>query len=146
MSAIGRTGELYRRPPNRFAAEFLGRANLLPVVVEGARQSNGFIGVRLGETRVVVAGAGEPPGAERLLCVRPQNLTLTGDAERSNRIEAVLTEIHWQGELTHLVAAIGDVILRVVATRLPNPPARGDRLALFFSPADANLIVEEAHV
>lgn len=72
--------------------------------------------------------------------------TLTGDAERSNRIEAVLTEIHWQGELTHLVAAIGDVILRVVATRLPNPPARGDRLALFFSPADANLIVEEAHV
>ena len=146
LSAIGRTGELYRCPPNRFAAEFLGRANLLPVVVEGARQSNGFIGVRLGETRVVVAGAGEPPGAERLLCVRPQNLTLTGDAERSNRIEAVLTEIHWQGELTHLVAAIGDVILRVVATRLPNPPARGDRLALFFSPADANLIVEEAHV
>ena len=146
LSAIGRTGELYRRPPNRFAAEFLGRANLLPVVVEDARQSNGFIGVRLGETRVVVAGAGEPPGAERLLCVRPQNLTLTGDAERSNRIEAVLTEIHWQGELTHLVAAIGDVILRVVATRLPNPPARGDRLALFFSPADANLIVEEAHV
>ena len=146
LSAIGRTGELYRRPPNRFAAEFLGRANLLPVVVEDARQSNGFIGVRLGETRVVVAGAGEPPGAERLLCVRPQNLTLTGDAERSNRIEAVLTEIHWQGELTHLVAAIGDVILRVVATRLPNPPARGDRLALFFSPADANLIVEGAHV
>ena len=146
LSAIGRTGELYRRPPNRFAAEFLGRANLLPVVVEDARQSNGFIGVRLGETRVVVAGAGEPPGSERLLCVRPQNLTLTGDAERSNRIEAVLTEIHWQGELTHLVAAIGDVILRVVATRLPNPPARGDRLALFFSPADANLIVEEAHV
>ena len=35
LSAIGRTGELYRRPPNRFAAEFLGRANLLPVVVEG---------------------------------------------------------------------------------------------------------------
>ena len=35
LSAIGRTAELYRRPPNRFAAEFLGRANLLPVIVEG---------------------------------------------------------------------------------------------------------------
>ena len=90
LSAIGRTGELYRRPPNRFAAEFLGRANLLPVVVEGAAREGGFVGVRLGGTKVIVAGANEPSGAERLLCVRPQNLTLTGDAERSNRIEAVL--------------------------------------------------------
>ena len=146
MSAIGRTGELYRRPPNRFAAEFLGRANLLPVVVEGAAQQSGFVEARLGETKVVAAGPDQPAGAERLLCVRPQNLTLTGDAERSNRIEAVLREIHWQGELTHLVAEIGGLILRVVATRLPNPPARGDRLEFFFSPSDANLIVEDAGV
>jgi 2-aminoethylphosphonate transport system ATP-binding protein len=146
LSAIGRTGELYRRPPNRFAAEFLGRANLLPVVVEGPTQESGLVRARLGDTKVVVAGADQAAGAERLLCVRPQNLTLTGDAERSNRIEAVLREIHWQGELTHLVAAIGEAILRVVATRLPNPPARGDRLEFFFSPLDANLIEEDANV
>jgi 2-aminoethylphosphonate transport system ATP-binding protein len=146
LSAIGRTGELYRCPPNRFAAEFLGRANLLPVVVEGAAQQSGFVEARIGETKVVAAGAGCPTGAERLLCVRPQNLTLTGDAERSNRIEAVLREIHWQGELTHLVAEIGGSILRIVATRLPNPPMRGDRLEVFFSPSDANLIVEDAGV
>ncbi len=146
LSAIGRTGELYRRPPNRFAAEFLGRANLLPVMVEGNAQDSGFVEARHGETRVVVAGVNHPTGAARLLCVRPQNLTLTGDAERSNRIEAVLREIHWQGELTHLVAEIGESILRAVATRLPNPPARGDRLAFFFSPSDANLIAEDAGV
>ncbi len=146
LSAIGRTGELYRRPPNRFAAEFLGRANLLPVVVEGAAQQGGFVEARLGDTKLVAAGADQPAGAERLLCVRPQNLTLTGDSERSNRIEAVLREIHWQGELTHLVAEIGGSILRVVATRLPNPPARGERLEVFFSPSDANLIVEDARV
>ncbi len=146
LSAIGRTGELYRRPPNRFAAEFLGRANLLPVVVEGKAQDRGFVGVRIGDAKVVVSGDDQPAGARRLLCVRPQNLTLTGDAERSNSIEAELREIHWQGELTHLVAAIGDSILRVVATRLPNPPARGERLSFFFSPADANLIAEDAGV
>jgi 2-aminoethylphosphonate transport system ATP-binding protein len=146
LSAIGRTGELYRRPPNRFAAEFLGRANLLPVVVERAAQQSGFVEARLGETKVVAAGVGHPAGVGRLLCVRPQNLTLTGDPERSNRIEAILREIHWQGELTHLVAEIGGSILRVVATRLPNPPTRGDRLEVFFSPSDANLIVEDAGV
>ena len=34
--------ELYRRPPNRFAAEFLGRANLLPVTVEGVERATGL--------------------------------------------------------------------------------------------------------
>jgi 2-aminoethylphosphonate transport system ATP-binding protein len=143
LCAIGRTGELYRRPPNRFAAEFLGRANLLPAVVEGDAR-DGFVAVRVGEARLVVAAGGEPMGAQRLLCVRPQNLTLQGDVERSNRVSAVLREVHWQGELTHLVAAIGETIVRVVATRLPNPPLRGDRLDFFFAPGDANLIMENA--
>ena len=58
----------------------------------------------------------------------------------------MLREIHWQGELTHLVAEIGNSTLRVVATRLPSPPARGETLELFFSPSDANLIAEDARV
>jgi 2-aminoethylphosphonate transport system ATP-binding protein len=143
LCAIGRTGELYRRPPNRFAAEFLGRANLLPAVVEGGAR-DGFVTVRVGEGMLVVAAGDEPMGAQRLLCVRPQNLTLQGDAERSNRVSAVLREIHWQGELTHLVADLGETIVRVVATRLPHPPSRGDRLDFFFAPGDANLIAENA--
>src|SRR5208282_227902 len=145
LCAVGRTDDLYHRPPNRFAAEFLGRANLLPAVVEGEAEK-GFVRVRVGEAKLVVAGRDEPAGAQRLLCVRPQNLTLAGDAERSNRIIAVVREIRWQGELTHLVAEVGDAVLRVVATRLPNPPKRRDRLEVFFAPADANLIVEDAVV
>ncbi len=145
LCAVGRTDDLYHRPPNRFAAEFLGRANLLPAVVEGEAEK-GFVRVRVGEAKLVVAGRDEPAGAQRLLCVRPQNLTLAGDAERSNRIFAVVREIRWQGELIHLVAEVGDAVLRVVATRLPNPPKRRDRLEVFFAPADANLIVEDAVV
>ena len=86
LCAIGRTGELYRRPPNRFAAEFLGRANLLPVVVEGDAPENGFVAVRVGERQARRRRSRPSQGAQRLLCVRPQNLTLTGDEERSNRI------------------------------------------------------------
>ena len=76
LSAIGRTSDLYRRPPNRFAAEFLGRANLLPVVVEGDTRKEGLVAVRAGDDRLVVASDGAPSGARRLLCVRPQHLTL----------------------------------------------------------------------
>jgi 2-aminoethylphosphonate transport system ATP-binding protein len=146
LSAIGRTSDLYRRPPNRFAAEFLGRANLLPVVVEGGVRREGMIAVRAGDDRLVVACNGAPSGARRLLCIRPQHLTLAAEHGYSNRICGRLREVLWQGELTHLVAEVGDTVMRIVATRLPSLPERGAPLDLFFAPADASLIPDEAGV
>ena len=137
LSAIGHAGDLYRRPPNRFAAEFLGRANLLPVVVEDERRKDGLVAVRAGADRLMVAGDGAPAGTRRLLCVRPQHVTLTAEYGYSNRIGGRLREVHWQGELTHLVAEVGDTAMRIVATRLPTLPERGARLDLFFAPGDA---------
>ena len=145
LCAIGRTDELYRRPPNRFAAEFLGRANLLPVVVEDAG-SNGFVAVRAVGERLIVASAGERAGERRLLCVRPQHLTLAAEFGHSNRIGGNLREVRWQGELIHVVAGVGDTLLRIVATRAPNLPKIGERLDLFFSPVDASLIPEDVGV
>jgi len=144
LSAVGRTSELYRRPPNRFAAEFLGRANLLPVVVEDARRADGFVAVRAAGERLIVAGRGECAGERSLLCVRPQHLTLAAEFGHSNRIEGSLREVRWQGELTHLVAGVGDTLLRIVTTRAPNLPNVGERLDLFFAPGDATLIPEDA--
>ena len=146
LSAIGRTADLYRCPPNRFAAEFLGRANLLPVVVEGGVRKEGMVAVRAGDDRLVVACDGAPSGARRLLCVRPQHLALAAEPGYSNRICGRLREVLWQGELTHLVAEVGDTLMRIVATRLPSLPERGAPLDLFFAPADASLIPEEAGV
>ncbi len=146
LSAIGRTSDLYRRPPNRFAAEFLGRANLLPVVVEEGAAKEGLVAVRAGDNRLIVASDGAPSGARRLLCVRPQHLTLTAEHGYSNKVCGRLREVLWQGELTHLVAEVGDTIMRIVATRLPSLPERGAPLDLFFAPADASLIPEEAGV
>ena len=146
LSAIGRTSDLYRRPPNRFAAEFFGRANLLPVVVEGGVRKQGMVAVRAGDDRLVVACDGAPSGARRLLCVRPQHLTLAAEHGYSNRICGRLRDVLWQGELTHLVAEVGDTVMRIVATRLPSLPERGAPLDLFFAPADASLIPDEAGV
>jgi 2-aminoethylphosphonate transport system ATP-binding protein len=146
LSAIGRTADLYRRPPNRFAAEFLGRANLLPVVIEERADKDGLVAVRAGDDRLVVESDGAPLGTRRLLCVRPQHLTLTAEHGYSNRIGGRLREVLWQGELTHLVAEVGDTLMRIVATRLPSLPERGAPLDLFFAPADASLLPEEASV
>ncbi|RBP04190.1 2-aminoethylphosphonate transport system ATP-binding protein [Roseiarcus fermentans] len=146
LCAVGRTADLYRRPPNRFAAEFLGRANLLPVVIEDDRSVGGMVAVRAGADRLLVAGDGAPAGTRRLLCVRPQHLTLTAELGYSNRIGGRLRQVHWQGELTHLVAEVGDSLVRIVATRLPALPERGGAVDMFFAPGDASLIPEEAGV
>ncbi len=146
LSAIGRTADLYRRPPNRFAAEFLGRANLIPVVVEGERSADGLVSVRAGADRLMVAHDGSPAGTRRLLCVRPQHLTLAAEYGHSNRIGGRLRDVLWQGELTHLVAEVGESVIRIVATRLPALPERGGAVDLFFAPGDASLIPEEAGV
>ena len=146
LSAVGRTGELYRRPPNRFAAEFLGRANLIPVAVEQDAGASGLVAVRAAEERLVVSGAGERAGAKKLLCVRPQNITFARDATHTNRLVGVLSEVHWQGELTHFVVEVGGALIRVVATKVASLPSRGDKLEMFFAPADASLIEEDAFV
>ncbi|WP_244508120.1 ABC transporter ATP-binding protein [Mesorhizobium sp. ORS 3428] len=147
VSSHGPTTELYRRPPNRFTAEFLGRANLLPVTVAEAAGSKGFAKARLGDVVLAGAGRGEKPGDKSLLCIRPQHLSLTADEEHSNRIVGILKEVHWQGELTHLVLDVDGTPVRVSATRLPvSLPERGTAMPLFFTPADTSLVPEDARV
>jgi 2-aminoethylphosphonate transport system ATP-binding protein len=145
--AHGPTAELYRRPPNRFAAEFLGRANLIPVAVTEAPGSNGFARAKVGEADVVAAGANEKAGEKKLLCIRPQHLTLTPDAERSNKIVGILKETHWQGELTHLEFEVANAPVRMATTQPPAIlPKAGASLDLYFAPSDASLIAEDANV
>src|SRR5689334_8059446 len=45
LSSLGPSQSLYRQPPNRFTAEFLGRANLLPVRVEASESGTGLMRV-----------------------------------------------------------------------------------------------------
>ena len=146
VSAHGRTGELYRRPPNRFAAEFLGRANLLPVQIEENGGSTGFASLRLGEARFLVAAHPDIDKGKALLCIRPQNLTLAPDNARAHRLTGRLMNVHWHGELLHLDVEIGATPARVVVTRLPSMPELGTALDLFFASEDASLIPDDAHV
>src|SRR5262249_20102215 len=91
MSALGRARDLYRRPPNRFAAEFLGRANLFPVRVESVDPRSGIGEVSLGAHRIRVT----VPGAfdirqSCLLCVRPHDLKLEPASNRANSLTGLL--------------------------------------------------------
>jgi iron(III) transport system ATP-binding protein len=74
IQQMGAPVEIYRRPANRFVADFIGRANFLPVTVTG-RQASGWQ-VRLLEQTLIVPGASSTlaAGQAALLLVRPESL------------------------------------------------------------------------
>jgi iron(III) transport system ATP-binding protein len=71
----GRPDEIYWRPKNRFVAEFVGAANLVPVRVIELREL-GVVVETAGGARVPVPSGGHDwtVGARALLCLRPEGL------------------------------------------------------------------------
>ena len=143
LVAHGAARDLYRDPPNRFTAEFLGRANLLPVRLEALEQGGRLGRVRFGE---VVLRARVPanlePGAQCLLCVRPHDLTLSQGKEETaleGRVESAL----WQGDQHSIVIEVDRVSLRIASAPLPEPPLPGRALRVHFPAENATLIPED---
>ncbi len=144
LSSFGPSHELYRRPPNRFTAEFLGRANLLEVRVE-APAERGLVRVRFGEAALTVpAHPTLGSGADCLLCIRPHDLRLADHQVDGNRLSATVTSVQWQGDHHAITLDCAGTLLRLVSTPLREPPAAGEPLELAFDAVDATLIAADA--
>jgi len=148
LVALGPSRELYQRPPNRFAAEFLGRANLLPVVMEAPGETPGSgdrtAAVRFGAARLRArARAGIAASESCLLCVRPHDLFLAPREPGANSLSASVREVRWKGDLHDIVLEAEGQTLRLTSAPLRAPPEPGARLTVHFSPADATLIIPE---
>jgi len=145
LMAEGQSQMLYRAPANRFAAEFLGRANLLPVQVEDANDVPGVARVRLGETSLsaMVSQAFGPGMA--LLCVRPHDISLRPvPVQPANTLTGTVLGVTWQGDQHSIDFDVGGHALRLVSTPLREPPPPGARVAVHFAAEDATLIPHEA--
>ena len=142
LVAHGAARDLYRDPPNRFTAEFLGRANLLPVRLE-ALEAGGLGRVRFGDVVLRARVPATPePGAQCLLCARPHDLTLSrGDEE--NALEGRVESALWQGDQHSIVIEVDRVSLRIASAPLPEPPLPGRALRVHFPAENATLIPED---
>ncbi|WP_343715028.1 ABC transporter ATP-binding protein [Inquilinus sp.] len=144
LHAHGPTGPLYRTPPNRFAAEFLGRANLLPVTIEEGGYAQPAAQVRIGGHLLsATPNRSLDRGAQALLCVRPHALSLAPRADCDNAVPATVREVQWQGEQHVITADIAGTLIRVVSAPLRQPPQIGGTLELHFAAADASLLPED---
>ncbi|MBV9752458.1 MAG: ABC transporter ATP-binding protein [Hyphomicrobiales bacterium] len=142
LIAFGASRSLYRHPPNRFSAEFLGRANLLPVTSLEPK-AGGLAQVRFGEAVLAATNPhGLPQGSQCLLCVRPHDLRLRGGEGTHNILAGIVESVQWQGDLHAIALNVQGHKLRLTCAPLAAPPEAGTPLALAFDPHDVTLVPE----
>jgi iron(III) transport system ATP-binding protein len=110
IEQVGVPMEVYARPASPFVADFVGRVNVLPVVVEAG-------GVRLGSTYLACPNA-YPPGTSAQLYVRPEDVLLRApEGHDGASVESVVDKVEFLGAycLVHVrVAQLGGHSLTVV--------------------------------
>jgi 2-aminoethylphosphonate transport system ATP-binding protein len=145
LVAHGTSRELYRRPPNRFTAEFLGRANLLPVEIEAIEPGGRQARVRFGAAPLLAAADGAPlrAGGRCLLCVRPHDLALRPADAAGNVLQGRVQSILWQGDLHSIAVEVEGVTLRVASLALAEPPAVGSPLCVHIPAEGVSLIADD---
>ncbi len=140
LCSHGSARALYRRPPNRFTAEFLGRANVIPVSVESYDATAQRAIVRFGGGRFAVT-ANDDAAQGSLVCIRPHDLRSYRDGDE-NRLAATVVSADWQGDRTEVTLSHNGLVLRAVGPPLADTPDAGSVMELAFSPKDASLIAE----
>lgn len=103
---VGAPATLYEQPVDRFVAEFLGAANILPCETDGGT-------VSLPQLGAVVRAARPGPRGPGLLALRAERLRL-GGAGLENRIDGHVTETAYAGDMLLVAVQLADgSVLRV---------------------------------
>ena len=133
IEQIGTPESLYDRPATRFAAEFIGDANLIEgEVVESA---DGIARIRAAGAGTILANTRDADlavGSAVYLVVRPERIQLTAEPpSEGTALEASITERVFTGENVRItVATDGGATLRCIKPSLPmyRSMQRGDRI------------------
>jgi len=143
---------IYTRPANRFVAEFIGLANLLPAAVVAGPAGEGFLraevslgGGRQAALRALVPQGQSASGRKVLISVRPEDVEVgpAGAAGGDNRIEGTVVSAVYMGNYVDYQVEVGVLRLRVQAK--PSVAYReGDRVALELPPRACVCIPEGA--
>ena len=142
VQQIGTPEEIYRKPANRFVAEFVGRVNLLSGTVSGWEA--GRLALELddsGKHLWVDAATAPPPHAHLMLAIRPEALVLESAASStlngSNTLDAQVNSVAFLGDHYQYELEAGPHALTAQSSRAVD----GARVKVHI-PSDACAIVE----
>lgn len=138
IAACGTPRSLYETPEHRYAAEFFGQANLLPVRLEACHRDLAV--VNFDGQHLTVRTASGSPAPRPLLCLRPHAIEI--GATGPNRIAARITGVQWMGPVQRVQAVAGAHSLRIDLPAGQGAPAVGTMVTLGFDPGCACLVAE----
>ena len=152
IAAQGTPRDLYETPPNRYAAEFFGQSNLLPVTTietlaahcnAAGLDPEKHVAVRLAEQIVWVRRtSAAPSNGSALLCIRPQDVRVDDGLGNRNCVVARVESVQWLGATQRLVASFGALSIRVDHPGSLAAPKTGDTVKLVFDPWRAVLLAD----
>jgi ABC-type Fe3+/spermidine/putrescine transport system ATPase subunit len=135
----GSAKELYRRPDNRFVADFVGRASFIDVI-----PMDGGGSWRTGDgTPIEVESVAGEGGGRYQLMVRPEAVGLfPRQADRmgetgANRLPGTIEEAHYMGAYTEYHVRAGECLIKVHS---PQDFGAGEDVTVAFSSSDCRLI------
>jgi len=142
IEQVGTPRELYRRPANRFVAEFIGEANLLSGTLLSVTGGLGTVRTALGDLKATLPpGAPEPP-ADVICMVRPECIAVGQGPV--NTFQAEVRGAVYLGEVEQLMLRAGELeLLAVQSNPREAPPATGERVRAHFAPEDAVILPAE---
>jgi iron(III) transport system ATP-binding protein len=128
--------DLYQNPATRYAAEFLGRANIIEHfgwerTVDGARFT-------AGEGVALPSAGGAPPAPGAMLCIRPEKWRLTAP-EEPGALAGVLVDASFVGDRTEY--RVDTPLGRLLVTELDAIDRQpGDRVGLIVRAPDIKVV------
>ena len=115
---LGKPREIYENPNNKFVAEFIGTSNFLSGKVQ-SRQNDQYEIATSGGPLSLTSQADVAPGAEVVVSIRPEALTLDTSSARAGQANV------WQG-IVRTRAFLGDAVDHIVAVGEQELRARGN--------------------
>lgn len=113
---LGTPDEIYMRPNSAFAAEFVGRSNILNgVVTQRDGSGDGILSMDFGEMRCCLPETAKP-GDRLQVMIRPHNVRVAAGKTGSNSFTAMVKRTSFVGEFVDVEAVIGSDPLRIFAS------------------------------
>lgn len=139
VEQIGSPRELYERPANRFVADFLGAANLIPGTLAINADNEVNVKTACGEWRGRSAPAGLESGASAAISIRPEAIRrVAPDSQGQNVFSARLTDWVYLGDMAELWLTLPDGMLLKAIEAKPggHPPLIGGDVRFQVDPID----------
>ncbi len=127
---VGAPRAMYRRPKNRFIADFLGDTNFLPAMLVRSNVNEALYKTAAGDLVSTVAPF--PAATELALSLRPEALRMVSTSGGANTLTGTVRSSTYLGGVAHHEVALdgGGACIRVAELNPKSPPAVNDRVTL----------------